>query len=237
MKMKILKREKRICACCMEEHEVKTVRIREQTIFKDCKVNYDAIYTYCDVADELYMDECQIQENDIRVKDAYREKNGLLTSMDIFNIRGKYGITQRDLCALLGWGGKTITRYESHQVQDRAHDMILKKIDSDPVWFLSLLEEAKGMVSEDSYRKYYDTANLLCNQKDSNGEENVIRAMIDARLSRNMSQKELSEKTGIAQAEISRLENGTRNPSIKLLQRLADGMGMVLHVTFTPKGA
>lgn len=50
-----------------------------------------------------------------------------------------------------------------------------------------------------------------------------------------MTQKELSERTGIAQTEISKLENGTRNPSIKLLQRLADGMDMVLNVTFTPK--
>jgi len=66
-------------------------------------------------------------------------------------------------------------------------------------------------------------------------EMNVIRAMIEARISQNMTQKELSERTGIAQTEISRLENGTRNPSIKLLQRLADGMGMVLNVTFTPK--
>ena len=68
-------------------------------------------------------------------------------------------------------------------------------------------------------------------------EINVIRAMIDARLSQNLTQKELSERTGIAQTEISRLENGTRNPTIKLLQRLADGMGMVLNITFTPKDA
>ena len=67
-------------------------------------------------------------------------------------------------------------------------------------------------------------------------EINVIRAIIDARISQNMTQKELAEKTGIAQTEISRLENGTRNPSIKLLQRLADGMGMVLNVSFSPKG-
>lgn len=66
-------------------------------------------------------------------------------------------------------------------------------------------------------------------------EMNVIRAMIEARTSQNLTQKELSERTGIAQTEISRLENGTRNPSIKLLQRLAEGMGMVLNVTFTPK--
>lgn len=66
-------------------------------------------------------------------------------------------------------------------------------------------------------------------------EMSIIRALVDARTSQNLTQKELSEKTGIAQTEISRLENGTRNPSIKLLQRLADGMGMVLNVTFTPK--
>ena len=66
-------------------------------------------------------------------------------------------------------------------------------------------------------------------------EMSVIRAMIEARTSQNLTQKELSERTGIAQTEISKLENGTRNPSIKLLQRLADGMGMVLNVTFTPK--
>lgn len=70
---------------------------------------------------------------------------------------------------------------------------------------------------------------------ESQPEMNVIRAMIEARVSQNMTQKDLSERTGIAQTEISKLENGTRNPSIKLLQRLADGMDMVLNVTFTPK--
>lgn len=66
-------------------------------------------------------------------------------------------------------------------------------------------------------------------------EMNVIRAMIDARISQNISQKELAEKTGIAQTEISKLESGKRNPSIRLLQRIADGMGMVLNVDFVPK--
>ena len=85
------------------------------------------------------MDEKLLQENDIRLKDAYREAENLLTSSEIIAIRTKYGISQIDLCTLLGWGAKTITRYESHQVQDRAHDTILKKLDQDPEWFLSLL--------------------------------------------------------------------------------------------------
>ena len=71
--------------------------------------------------------------------------------------------------------------------------------------------------------------------EDIQPEMKVIRALIEARMTQNMTQKELSEKTGIAQTEISRLENGNRNPSIRLLQRLADGMGMQLNISFTPK--
>ena len=43
------------------------------------------------------------------------------------------------------------------------------------------------------------------------------------------------ERTGINQADISKLENGTRNPSVNLLKRLADGMGMALKIEFVPK--
>ena len=63
----------------------------------------------------------------------------------------------------------------------------------------------------------------------------IIRAMVDVRISQNLTQKELAERTGINQADISKLENGTRNPSLKLLKRLADGMDMNLSLVFTPK--
>ena len=66
-------------------------------------------------------------------------------------------------------------------------------------------------------------------------EMDVIRAIVDARTSQNITQKELAERTGINQADISKLENGTRNPSINLLKRLAEGMGMVLKIEFVLK--
>ena len=62
----------------------------------------------------------------------------------------------------------------------------------------------------------------------------IIQAMIDAREKTGLTQKELSEKTGITQADISRLENGNANPSLKTLQRLAEGLGMTLKLEFVP---
>lgn len=66
-------------------------------------------------------------------------------------------------------------------------------------------------------------------------EMDVIRAIVDARTSQNLTQQELAERTGINQADISKLENGTRNPSVNLLKRLAEGMDMVLKIEFVPK--
>ena len=63
----------------------------------------------------------------------------------------------------------------------------------------------------------------------------VIRAIVNARTSQNLTQNELAKRTGINQADISKLENGTRNPSVNLLKRLAEGMGMSLKIEFIPK--
>ena len=67
-------------------------------------------------------------------------------------------------------------------------------------------------------------------------EFTIIQAMIDARKSAGLTQKQLSEKTGIAQADISKLENGNANPSLRTLRRLASGLGMRLKVEFIPAG-
>lgn len=65
-------------------------------------------------------------------------------------------------------------------------------------------------------------------------EMDVIRAMVEARIEQNLTQKELAKRTGINQADISKLENGTKNPSLKLLKKLANGLGMQLKIQFVP---
>lgn len=63
-------------------------------------------------------------------------------------------------------------------------------------------------------------------------ELTIAQAMIDARKESGLTQKQLSERTGIAQADISKLERGNANPSLRTLQRLAAGMGMNVKIEF-----
>ena len=66
-------------------------------------------------------------------------------------------------------------------------------------------------------------------------EMNVIRVLIEARRERSMTQADLAARTGIDQADISRLENGSRNPSLNMLKTLASGLGMTLKLEFVPE--
>lgn len=124
--MNILSSERKLCVCCMEEHNVQRVTTKENTVFKGVPVEYSAEYFYCEQADETYANEQQISSNDIAMKNAYREKMGLLTAHQIAAIRAKYGISQSDLSLSLGWDEDAVAHYEGHQVQDVAHDTMLR---------------------------------------------------------------------------------------------------------------
>ena len=63
-------------------------------------------------------------------------------------------------------------------------------------------------------------------------EFTIKQAMIDARKKEGLTQKELSLRSGIAQGDISKLENGNANPSVRTLQRLANAMGKSLKIEF-----
>ena len=66
-------------------------------------------------------------------------------------------------------------------------------------------------------------------------ERQIMRAIVEGRDEQALTQKQLSEMTGITQADISRFENGTGNPSLRTLKRLAEGLGISLKVEFVPK--
>ena len=86
--------------------------------------------------------------------------------------------------------------------------------------FDRLLEE---QLKDPEFKKEYDALEP---------QFTVIQAIIDARRKEGITQKELSERTGIAQGDISKLENGSANPSVKTLERIAAALGKKLKIEF-----
>lgn len=131
---------------------------------------------------------------------------------------------------------------------DRKSGMSMGWTEIDGKWryFDSVQHSATGRMALDTWIDgWYVDENGIWDGKDrrkrqedrKTGEEEVdiVKVISDARILRKMTQKELAHRSGINQTDISRLENGTRNPTIAILRRLADGMDMKLKIEFVPK--
>ena len=65
-------------------------------------------------------------------------------------------------------------------------------------------------------------------------EYQIARAMMKARLEKNMTQTQVAKIAGIDQADVSRVENGIGNPKISTLRRIANSLGMEVRFDLVP---
>lgn len=69
--------------------------------------------------------------------------------------------------------------------------------------------------------------------EEGDDEHQLVKAMIQARIDSGISQQQLSERSGINQSNISRIERGEGNPSVETLSRIARAMGKKLVISFS----
>ncbi len=94
------------------------------------------------------------QENDVLLYNMYRKEKGLLLPNEIKGIREQYGLSQKNLSKILGWGEKTITRYENGSIQDLGQNKMLNLI-KDPMVMNELLisSTVKDELGEKEYHR------------------------------------------------------------------------------------
>mgnify|MGYP000124472653 CR=1 FL=1 len=144
-KVKILGIEKMFCSICEEEHNVELIEEEREIEIKGKKVKHKEKMYRCNkyTKENTFETGEMWNENLISSYDAYRQQNNLLTSKEIKQIRNKYKITQLEMAKLLGVGDVTVTRYETKQIQDEAHDKIMRLIDENALIALEYLENNK----------------------------------------------------------------------------------------------
>ena len=69
------------------------------------------------------------------------------------------------------------------------------------------------------YRKAYEDLDL---------EFTLLRALIDARAKRGMTQEKLAKKIGTKQSAIARFESGRSNPTLAFVQKLSEALDVKL---------
>lgn len=127
----------------------------------------------------------------------------------------------------------------SYDIRDFSEELpILKKLEENP----SLFENGRkapggcGVI-------FNDEIDIACEELYENGRfwfwlpVRDIKMRVGNMLSYKrdevgMTQEQLANKTGISQPLINKIEEGIANPSIKTLERLAEGLGLKLELIF-----
>ena len=137
----------RFCANCDEIREVRTERRRETYPVRGEPVEVEAEVLVCTACGRMVFDRAQDERTLRAAYGLYRQRHGLLKPEEIRSLRERYGLSQRSLARLLGWGLVTIQRYEQGALQEPAHDQVLRNLE-DPHKVLELLERHGHRVPE-----------------------------------------------------------------------------------------
>ena len=83
----------------------------------------------------------------------------------------------------------------------------------------------KEQMNDPDFRKEYEALEF---------EDAIAQSLVYARKSSRLTQKQLSKKTGVTQPDISKIENGNANPSLRTLQQFGTGFGMKMKLEILP---
>lgn len=142
------------CPYCKRDVEYK-IEKRELKEFRGIEINsYENVAICKECNEDLYINEIE-NENDKRIFELYRNKTNIIKPQDIINLREKYGISQRELTAILGFGKMTINRYERGGVPTKSQSDYIKVLIENEKEFIKKAKEAyeKNNISQRTYEK------------------------------------------------------------------------------------
>ncbi|MBU1054364.1 MAG: DUF4065 domain-containing protein [Proteobacteria bacterium] len=117
---------KGLCPNCEKITDLNVMKTKETFNVKNEPIEVDVEYYKCM--------ECEKEFEDPRAKNdplekayrEYRNRHKMVHPEEIRNLRKHYGLTQRELSRIIGWGGATLSRYENGALQDVTHDRFLQ---------------------------------------------------------------------------------------------------------------
>lgn len=126
------------CPKCDGDRALRPERRRETRIVRGDAIEVEVEVLVCATCG-IGIAEPERDDQTLRaIYDEYRRRHGMLFPEQIKGLRERYGLSQRGLSRLLGWGEITIHRYESGSLQDAAHDQVLQQLNN-PEFVLDLL--------------------------------------------------------------------------------------------------
>ena len=129
----------------------------------------------------------------------------------------------------------TVKRYDILSLSDKFPQ--LNELNDRKLFLKGHLLGWGGVVWNDdldvSSETVYGEGKDVTNEYDDTGILNIVIGyqIKEKRLQKEMSQEELAKKAGIDQSDLSKIERGTLNPSVRMLKKISKGLGLKLKLS------
>lgn len=140
-----------------------TSSIQTHKVFNE-EIKMKTEYYVCPNCKKELYDETQDSKTLNTLYDIYRKNHNLLSPKQIKEIRSMYDLSQTEFSKLLGWGEKTICRYEGGSIQDNSHNDLLVLLKEAYVMNL-YIKNKKNQINEKTYNKILKVLNNSNTQK------------------------------------------------------------------------
>lgn len=160
----------RYCEHCDDENHTH-VEVREETLnVRGVSIQTNSEVRICKVCNQPVFDEYLDGLNIEKAFEIYREEHQLMSKEDIVEIRKKYGLSQRGLAILLGWGPATVARYETGAIPSNSHHMVLLNLRDNLDFVHKVFSENKDKLAKLDYQRMklkLDDQNKLSSERDT----------------------------------------------------------------------
>lgn len=191
--------EKIYCAHCNKMTDGQIISKEESFNVKGEDIKINASVMVCkECNEEVFVEELDEKNLEI-VYLEYRKNHSLLTPLQIQEIRERYGLSQRALSKLLGWGEITIHRYESGNLQDEAHDEVLKFI-AKPENLLEIYEKQAHLLAPHISEALKKRINELIQEEIQPNFNKVLEQLF-------LSERQVGEFTGYRNFDLEKIKN------------------------------
>ena len=138
---------KKICPHCEKETNIRQVKENERFDVRGESIEVPVEYYQCDECGETF-ENTRDHDSLVTVYKEYRRRYDMLQPDEIKQWRKRYGLTQKELSRILGWGGATLSRYENGALQVDAHEKLLR-LAMEPHNLRKLIEESPQVLCDE----------------------------------------------------------------------------------------
>jgi putative zinc finger/helix-turn-helix YgiT family protein len=138
--------------------DTKIINVHEKYVIRGEEIYIDADRLVDATSNEPVFNE-ELDDRAVQLAfQQYRDAHDLVSADEVVELRHRFGLSQRDFAAMLGWSPTTVATYETGALPSKAKNNLLRALQTDPRLAETLYGENQGKMTPSGRQSFENNA-------------------------------------------------------------------------------